>query len=170
MCVQSLHILWKCWRRAGLRLMETAASSVFLCLTHKAKHTKTNRISRFGLHHCRFRQLPPHMLALVAQLLPNATIKPLKLWQSELLSHVVTTLLKSTCSSMFNVQVPLELRDFTLFISFWGARYNHFFPIRACDWTLCWAKESGRSYSVSECFRCLRDQSLTKKKHITFHW
>ena len=62
------------WRQNG---METAASSAFLFLAHKAKHTKTNRISRFGLHNCGFRQLPPHMLALVAQLLSNATIKPL---------------------------------------------------------------------------------------------
>ena len=81
--------------------METAASSAFLFLAHKAKHTKTNRISRLGLHNCGFRQLPPHMLALVAQLLSNATIKPLQLQQSELVSHVVTTLLKSTCLNRF---------------------------------------------------------------------
>ena len=93
-----LDALRACWRQNG---METAASSAFLFLAHKAKHTKTNRISRFGLHNCGFRQLPPHMLALVAQLLSNATIKPLQLQQSELVSHVVTTLLKSTCLNRF---------------------------------------------------------------------
>ena len=71
------------------------------------------------------------MLALVAQLLSNATIKP-QLRQSDLVSHVVTTLLKSTCSNRFKyVHVPLQLRDFALFISFWGGSVKAFSPDQA---------------------------------------
>ena len=88
------------------------------CFWHKAKHTKTNRISRFGLHNCGFRQLPPHMLALVAQLLPNATIKPLQLQQSELVSHVVTTLLKSICFNM--LMFPYNCVTALFLALFWG--------------------------------------------------
>ena len=59
--------------------MDTAASRTFLFLVHTAKANQTNRISRFDRENGRFRQVPPHMLALVAQLLSNAKFSHLQL-------------------------------------------------------------------------------------------
>ena len=57
----------------------------------------------------RLRQVPRHMLALVAQLLSNAKFSHLQLWES------VLTCFTTPLRSIKYLHVPLELRDFALF-------------------------------------------------------
>ena len=59
--------------RAGVKMKWTLQPAVPSCFWH-IQQSKTNRISRFDRENGRFRQVPPHMLALVAQLLSNANI------------------------------------------------------------------------------------------------
>ena len=87
--------------RAGVKMKWTLQPAVPSCFWHiQQKQTKTNRISRFDGENGRFRQVPPHMLALVAQLLSNANIQPLQRSESVLtFFHNTTAVHKiSSCS------------------------------------------------------------------------
>ena len=117
--------------RAGVKMKWTLQPAVPSCFWHiQQKQTKTNRISRFDRENGRFRQVPPHMLALVAQLLSNAKFSHCnaqnRFW------HFFTTPLRS----IKYLHVPLELRDFALF----GGLETWSIPIRL-DWRKsfsCW--------------------------------